>query len=207
VGALLALTLRAIPGAIALLGTLVLGPAVVWARYDHLHPLEMRVFRALNELPDFLYRPLWLPMQYGNFAVGLVVGVAVGLALGEPAIAIAVVLAAFAKLAVERLIRQRMAGFSVVRQRPGTSEPGAVRRGADVPITGASFPSGHVILAAGISTVLSSALGPGWVWLPWVLTALVMLGRVYVGAHNPLDVLAGLGAGMIIGGLLDLLLR
>jgi undecaprenyl-diphosphatase len=99
-----------------------------------------------------------------------------------------------------------MAGFASVRQRPGTSEPGAIRRG-DVPEEGASFPSGHVILAAGISTVLSSALGPGWASVPWVLTALVMVGRVYVGAHNPLDVTAGLGAGMIIGGVLDMLLR
>jgi len=207
VGALLALSLRAIPGSLALSGAVVLGLAVMWARYDHLHPVEMRVFRAVNGLPDFLYRPLWLPMQYGNFIVGMIAGVAVGLALGEPAIAVAVVIAAFAKLAVERLIRQRMASFSAVRQRPGTSEPGAIRRGDDVPAQGASFPSGHVILAAGISTVLSSTLGPGWVWIPWVLAALVMLGRVYVGAHNPLDVLAGLGAGMIIGGVLDLLLR
>ena len=36
---------------------------------------------------------------------------------------------------------------------------------------------------------------------------LVMLGRVYVGAHNPLDVTAGLGAGMVIGGVLDVLLH
>jgi membrane-associated phospholipid phosphatase len=34
-----------------------------------------------------------------------------------------------------------------------------------------------------------------------------MLGRVYVGAHNPLDVTAGLGAGMLIGGVLEVLLR
>jgi membrane-associated phospholipid phosphatase len=34
-----------------------------------------------------------------------------------------------------------------------------------------------------------------------------MLGRVYVGAHNPLDVTAGLGAGMLIGGVLDVLLH
>jgi len=45
------------------------------------------------------------------------------------------------------------------------------------------------------------------VWLPWLLTFLVMLGRVYVGAHNPLDVTAGLGAGMLIGGVLEVLLR
>jgi membrane-associated phospholipid phosphatase len=40
-----------------------------------------------------------------------------------------------------------------------------------------------------------------------VLTALVMLGRVYVGAHNPLDVSAGLGAGLVVGGLLAAVLR
>ena len=27
-----------------------------------------------------------------------------------------------------------------------------------------------------------------------------MVGRVYVGAHNPLDVAAGLGAGLVLGG-------
>ena len=32
------------------------------------------------------------------------------------------------------------------------------------------------------------------------------LGRVYVGAHNPLDVTAGLGTGLLIGGLLHLVL-
>ena len=29
-----------------------------------------------------------------------------------------------------------------------------------------------------------------------------MIGRVYVGAHNPLDVTAGLGAGLLLGGLI-----
>jgi membrane-associated phospholipid phosphatase len=33
-----------------------------------------------------------------------------------------------------------------------------------------------------------------------ILTLLVMIGRVYVGAHNPLDVIAGLGAGLVLGG-------
>jgi membrane-associated phospholipid phosphatase len=64
-----------------------------------------------------------------------------------------------------------------------------------------------VILAAAIATVLSSSLDPALVWIPWVCALLVVFGRVYVGAHNPLDVTAGLGAGMLIGGVLDLLLR
>ena len=36
--------------------------------------------------------------------------------------------------------------------------------------------------------------------LSFALTLLVMIGRVYVGAHNPLDVVAGLGAGLVLGG-------
>ena len=34
----------------------------------------------------------------------------------------------------------------------------------------------------------------------FVLTAAVAVGRVYVAAHNPLDVTAGLGAGLVVGG-------
>ena len=33
---------------------------------------------------------------------------------------------------------------------------------------------------------------------------LVMIGRVYVGAHNPLDVICGAGLGVAIGSLLNL---
>ena len=62
-----------------------------------------------------------------------------------------------------------------------------------------SFPSGHVILIGGITGLLALSLEWQYAWIPWTLTALVMLGRVYVGAHNPLDVTAGLGAGLIIG--------
>jgi membrane-associated phospholipid phosphatase len=204
---MLALSFRAIPGSLALAGVIVLGLSAWGARADEIHPLEMRAFRAVNRLPGWLYAPLWLPMQFGNLVVGALAGLAVALLLRDWAVGIAVVVATVLKLVVERVIRRRMTAFAAVRQRPGTSEPGAILRGGDVPRAGASFPSGHVILAAAIAAVLSSALGPNLVWLPWLLALLVMLGRVYVGAHNPLDVTAGLGAGMLIGGVLDLLLR
>ena len=38
-----------------------------------------------------------------------------------------------------------------------------------------------------------------------MLTVLVTVGRVYVGAHNPLDVAAGLGAGVLLGSLVAVL--
>jgi undecaprenyl-diphosphatase len=191
---------------LAVAGAVVLSLSVFGASRQPIPRLETRVFRMINGLPGGLYVPLWVPMQLGNLVVGVAVGLAVAAVLRDGALAVAVVVATGAKFVVEHVVRDRMSWISATRQRPGTSEPGAILRG-DVPSTGVSFPSGHVILSAAIASVLSSALPVGWVWVPWVLVLLVGLGRVYVGAHNPLDVAAGLGAGMLIGGVLDVLLR
>jgi undecaprenyl-diphosphatase len=167
---------------------------------------EGRVFAAVNGLPDWLFAPLWLPMQLGNLVVGTIAGLVVAMVLGEWRLAVAVAVAVVLKLVVERLVRHRMAGHLAVRQRPGTSQPGAVLRGADVPEVGPSFPSGHVILVAAVTCAIVGLLPGAWGWLVFGLPALVMLGRVYVGAHNPLDVTAGLGAGLLVGGVVTVVL-
>ena len=179
-------------------GAVVLTLSIFWARYPVIHPAEMRVFRAINRLPGWLYGILWLPMQLGNLVVGCLAGALFALWKHDLGVALAVVIATLAKLVVERIVRREMAAYLKVRQRPGTSEPGAILRG-DVPESGASFPSGHVILVAAISCIVSLDLPATWLWVPSLLTFLVLLGRVYVGAHNPLDVTAGLGAGLLIG--------
>ena len=47
---------------------------------------------------------------------------------------------------------------------------------------------------------------PGrWKLVPWVLVVAVMVGRVYVGAHNPLDVVCGAALGVAIAGVVNLL--
>jgi membrane-associated phospholipid phosphatase len=43
-----------------------------------------------------------------------------------------------------------------------------------------------------------------WKVLPWALAAAVCLSRVYLGAHFPLDVAAGAGLDVFIGGALNL---
>jgi membrane-associated phospholipid phosphatase len=43
-----------------------------------------------------------------------------------------------------------------------------------------------------------------WKILPWALAGAVCLSSVYLGAHFPLDVVAGAGLGMFIGGVLNL---
>lgn len=192
--------------ALAGVGAVVLAGSIAAARHPTIHPLEARVFHAVNGLPAWLYPVLWLPMQLGNLVVGTVAGLGVALWDRDGPLAIAVVAAMLLKLVTERGVRKRMAGYLAVRQRPGTSQTNAILRGGDVPSSGPSFPSGHVILAAAIACLVSTDLGAAIVPIPFVLTLLVMIGRVYVGAHNPLDVTAGLGTGLLVGGLLDALL-
>src|SRR5262249_15333459 len=171
------------------------------ARHPVIPAWEMRVFRVVNRLPDWLYPTLWLPMQLGNLVVGTAVGLVAAAVATDAALGAGVILAMLGKLVTERIVRREMAAYLTRRERRGTSEPGAVLRG-DVPAEGPSFPSGHVILVAAVSCVVAPILPPAWVALAVLCTVLVMVGRVYVGAHNPLDVTAGLGAGLLLGGVL-----
>ena len=112
------------------------------------------------------------------------------------------------KLVAERLVRAPHGATHLgVRQRPGTSEPGADpagrRRAGERP----ELPVGARHPRAAVASVVADDIPVAWSWLPHLLVVLVMVGRVYVGAHNPLDVTAGLGAGLLVGGVLDLLLR
>ena len=191
---------------VAVTGLVVLAVSVALARRPTISATESRVFRTVNTLPDWLYKPLWLPMQLGNLVVGTVVGLLVALVDRDLAVAIGVILAAVLKLVTERVVRHEMADALAVRQRPGTSQPGAILRG-DVPKAGPSFPSGHVILVAAIGSVVAPNVRAVWWWVPLVLILLVMIGRVYVGAHNPLDVTAGLGAGLLLGGIIATFVR
>jgi undecaprenyl-diphosphatase len=184
---------------VSAVGFLVVGASSAAARKG-VGPREQEVFKAVNGLPDFLYWLLWLPMQLGNLVVGTAAGLVVALVVRSVSVAVGVVLAMLLKLVIERVVRAQLADQLAERQRPGTSEPHAILRGGDVPSSGPSFPSGHVILVAGIACVVAPHLPVTWWWVPLALTFLVMLGRVYVGAHNPLDVMAGLGAGLLVGG-------
>jgi undecaprenyl-diphosphatase len=187
---------------VAGVGFIVLGLSIAGARRPVISHAESRVFHAINGLPDWLHPLLWLPMQLGNLVVGTVAGLAVAFVDRDLAVALGVVLAMLLKLVTERVLRKEMAGHLAVRQRPGTSQIDAVLRGSDVPSSGPSFPSGHVILVSGVGCVVTATLPAAWWWVPILATLLVMVGRVYVGAHNPLDVTAGLGAGLLLGGCL-----
>ena len=90
------------------------------------------------------------------------------------------------------------------RERPAITEPNAIVRGSTA-ATGASFVSGHVILSTGLAWAITPCLRGSWRAAPWVVVGLIAFARIYLGAHNPLDVVGGLALGFVAGGAANLI--
>lgn len=172
--------------------------ASLWSLDGAVSGPERAVFRLINELPDWLERPMWALQLLGVLVTPIVVAV-VALLWRKWRLAVALVLLAPLKLVAEREVLKKL----VERGRPGQNEPGAILR--DVPPAGLSFPSGHAIIAVGIATLLWPYLGRTGRVVAVLVAVAVGVARIYLGAHNPLDVVAGAGLGLLLGGLLTLL--
>jgi len=171
---------------------------------------EEAIFHAINDLPDWLEAPMWVFQLAGLLFVPLVVAVGAA-AFRRWRLAVALVMFVPLKLIIEKLVVKQL----VERERPGTTICGAPDdfdetcgnfRG-DVPLDGLSFVSGHAIIAWGVATLLWPVLPSRWRWLPVAIASLNALARVYLGAHNPLDVVGGGAVGVAIGAVLVIVIN
>jgi membrane-associated phospholipid phosphatase len=183
---------------LVLVGAVVLGLSALWVDEHAISGVERGVFRAVNDRPSAFYRPLWVFMQLGNFLV-------------IPAAALLAALFRRYRLALGLLVggvvtylMAKVVKRVVVRGRPSTVIADVHIHGA--PSYGLGFVSGHAAVVATLVTV-------AWPWLSRparivvvVLGVLVCVGRVYVGAHLPLDVVGGVGLGVAVGGLVRMVI-
>jgi undecaprenyl-diphosphatase len=190
---------RPADAATAATGLVVLALAMLAVRSGSVSDPEQSVFRAVNDLPAALYPVLWPFQQLGAVLVGPILAV-VAFALRRVRLGVALLLATAAKLGLERLVKE-----IVSRPRPGTSIGRDIHARGTVSLHGPSFVSGHAVLVAALASVIAPYLHGRWRVLPWAIVAVVMITRVYVGAHNPLDVIGGAALGLVIGGCLNLI--
>jgi undecaprenyl-diphosphatase len=160
---------------------------------------EASIFHAFNDLPDWLERPMWLFQLAGLLFVPLVV---------------AAVAAYFRKwwlVPLKLIVEKSVVKQLVERERPGTTICGypddfdeTCGNFRDVPLEGLSFVSGHAIIAWGVAALLWPVLPGRWRWLPIAIATLNAIARVYLGAHNPLDVVGGAAIGIALGAIISL---
>jgi membrane-associated phospholipid phosphatase len=184
-------------------GTIAVGIAVLalcalLARSE-LTRLEVSMFEAVNNLPQGLYRVIWPVMQYGTIVT-------------IPVLA----LIAFAFRRFRLGLGMMLAGVSVyvlaliVKEIVNRGRPAALISGVDGRETfGAGslgFPSGHAAVAAALTVVVAAHLSRRWAIGAVILALAVIFGRMYVGAHLPLDLIGGAALGAVAGGLSNLLI-
>lgn len=159
------------------------------ARDGEVSPFEEKVFRTFNQAPDRIETNVWIVMQGGNFAAVPIVAGLVGLRRGSAEGSL-VAAAGTSTWLIVKLIK-----VAVRRGRPEDHLCDVIVRGR--PQAGLGYPSGH----AAVALTLALTVAPHGFQrvLAVVAAGLAAGGRLYAGAHLPLDVAGGLALGALVG--------
>lgn len=158
---------------------------------------EVEVFRAVNGLPQSLYPVIWPFMQYGTF-ITIPALALISLLLRRVRLAIAMLIAGVGVYLLAKIVK-----VVVERGRPAALISGVEER--ETFAEGSlGFPSGHGAVAAALTFIVWRHLGPRWGVGALVLAFIVTFGRMYVGAHLPLDLVGGAGLGAVTAGVANL---
>jgi membrane-associated phospholipid phosphatase len=161
---------------------------------------EVGVFRSVNDLPRGLYTAVWPVMQYGTFITIPILAV-VALAFRRFRLALALLLAGVGVYLLAIVIKP-----IVDRGRPAALVSGV--QGRETFGEGSlGYPSGHAAVAGALTVVVAAHLSRRWAIAAMVLGIAVLFGRMYVGAHLPLDLIGGAALGAVAGSVVNLLIR
>lgn len=180
------------------LGLAVLGLSAVVAAKDDVPGPEEAVFEVFNSLPSGLEWLIWVPMQLGAVMAvpaAALVAVVVWRRWQPPVALLGAGLAAWfiAKALKEVTDRGRPATYLDDIELRGGSVGGGHNQGL-------GFPSGHASIAFALATVAAWWLPSRYRWVLFALATVVGIGRMYFGAHLPLDIVGGAGLGVALGG-------
>lgn len=182
-----------------IIGAIVFIPALIISLSHHLTGLNARIFYDLNNLSN----------SYKTAALWLTEGLGAGYAIAA-CVLIPLLFKRF-RLAWRFFftvggagVVMEIAKYVVKEPRPvlmlhGHLHERAVETGFN------SFPSGHATVATALALIVWMLLPKAWRWLPIVWIAIVCLSRVYLGDHTPLDVLGGIGVGLMAVSFVQLL--
>ena len=177
-------------------GTVALLVTAAAARRGRVGPGEAAAFRAVNDLPGWLYPPAWAVMQLGALGAAPAAAGAAWLA-GDRELAGRLLAGGTSAWALSKVVKRL-----VQRPRPAALLSGTRRRGRDA--TGLGYLSGHAGVAVALGAAVLPRLGPGGRILTLAAVPVVGLTRIYVGAHLPLDVAGGAALGLVIDAALTL---
>ncbi len=186
-----------IDGATIAIGGLTLVGCVLFAMTD-LSDLEVGVFRAVNGLPEELHTYVWPVMQYGTF-ITIPLLAALAFAFRRFRLGLALLLGGVVVYLLALVVKE-----IVDRGRPAAFVDGVHAREIFGPDS-LGFPSGHAAVATALTVVVAAHLPRGWAIAAVTVALVVMFGRMYVGAHLPLDLIGGAALGAIAGGVANLL--
>jgi glycosyltransferase 2 family protein len=159
---------------------------------------EENLFGAVNGLPNWLLPPVWVVMQVGNLLTVTVVSL-VALIARRFRQGLDLAVAGVSAWLLAKVVKE-FAG----RARPAEIFDDVIVRGS--PAAGNGYVSGHAAVAAALAAALTPYLSRKWQVVVWCVVALVAFGRIYVGAHLPLDVIGGVAMGWAIGSIVHVLL-
>ena len=159
-------------------------------------PLEEAAFRLVNLLPSALSPLIQLIMQFGALAFVFVAAV-YALLFKHYRLSLKILAGGVGVWTLARIAK-----ILVDRERPFYILNEIVERAGNSGILG--FPSGHASVAALIATVAAPYVSKNWSRVFWAAAIITGIGRIYVGAHLPLDIIAGLSLGWFVGSLMNI---